>query len=114
MPRPFFGNISDKYAEIKKDIITKKYEEVGIELKAEDEKILATKVTLTIDGRRNNWIRDSFYFETTMEPDLNKATTNEVIQTKWLTFEEIKELPFITDTMITKQNGSLFPVLKKA
>lgn len=68
------------------------YEEVGIELKAEDAKILATKVALTIDGRRNNWIRDSFYFETTMEPDLNKATTNEVIQTKWLTFEEIKDM----------------------
>ena len=68
------------------------YEEVGIELKAEDAKILATKVALTIDGRRHNWIRDSFYFETAMEPDLDKAPTNEVIQTKWLTFEEIKEM----------------------
>ena len=68
------------------------YEEVGIELKAEDAKILATKVAATIDGRRHNWIRDSFYFETTMEPDLNKATTNEVIQTKWLTFDEIIEM----------------------
>ena len=68
------------------------YEEVGITLKAEDAKILATKVARTIDGRRHNWIRDSFCFETTMEPDLNKATTNEVIQTKWLTFEEIKEM----------------------
>ena len=27
-----------------------------------------------------------------MEPDLNKATTKEVIQTKWLTFAEIKEM----------------------
>lgn len=68
------------------------YEEVGIELKAENAKILATKIALTIDGRRHNWIRDSFYFETTMEPDLDKATTNEVIQTKWLTFDEIKEM----------------------
>ena len=68
------------------------YEEVGITLKREDAKILATKVAMTIDGRRHNWIRDSFYFETTIEPDLNKATTNEVIQTKWLTFDEIKEM----------------------
>ncbi|MCR4617086.1 MAG: NUDIX domain-containing protein [Lachnospiraceae bacterium] len=68
------------------------YEEVGIELKAEDAKILATKISTTIDGRRHNWIRDSFYFETSDEPDLNKATTKEVIQTKWLTFDEIKEM----------------------
>ena len=68
------------------------YEEVGIGLKAEDAKILATKIAMTIDGRRHNWIRDSFYFETTMEPDLAKATTKEVVQTKWLTFDEIKEM----------------------
>jgi hypothetical protein len=47
---------------------------------------------MSYDGRRYNWIRDSFYFETTDEPDLNKAATNEVIQTKWLTYEEIKEM----------------------
>ncbi len=68
------------------------YEEVGIPLKAEDAKILATKVALTYDGVRHNWIRDSFYFETTEEPDLEKATTKEVIQTKWLTFPEIREM----------------------
>ncbi|MBR1441011.1 MAG: NUDIX domain-containing protein [Lachnospiraceae bacterium] len=68
------------------------YEEVGITLMAEDAKILATKVALTYDGVRHNWIRDSFYFETTEEPDLKKATTKEVIQTKWLTFPEIREM----------------------
>ncbi len=68
------------------------YEEVGITLKVEDAKILATKVALTYDGVRHNWIRDSFYFETTEEPDLEKATTKEVIQTKWLTFPEIREM----------------------
>ncbi len=68
------------------------YEEVGIALKPEDARILATKVATTIDGERHNWIRDSFYFETTDEPDLNKATTREVIQTKWLTFDEIREM----------------------
>ena len=68
------------------------YEEVGVTLDAKDAKILATKVAMTIDGKRYNWIRDSYYFETTQEPDLDRATTNEVIQTKWLSFEEIKAM----------------------
>ncbi len=68
------------------------YEEVGITLDPKSAKILATKVAKTIDGKRHNWIRDSYYFETTDEPDLNRATTDEVIQTKWLTFDEIKEM----------------------
>ena len=68
------------------------YEEVGIELKPEDAKILATKVSTSYDGHRHNWIRDSYYFETTQEPDLEKATTKEVAQTKWLTFPEIREM----------------------
>ena len=44
------------------------------------------------DGHRYNYIRDSFYFETTEEPDLSKATTKEVLQTKWLSFPEIREM----------------------
>ncbi len=67
-------------------------EEVGISLNPENASILATKVALVYDGKRHNWIRDSFYFETTKEPDLEKATTREVIQTKWLTVEEIKSM----------------------
>ncbi len=38
------------------------YEEVGISLKAQDACILATKVATAYDGKRHNWIRDSFYF----------------------------------------------------
>ncbi len=68
------------------------YEEVGIKLAPEDAKLLSTKVAMRLNGKRHNWIRDAFYFETTDEPDLNEATTNEVIQTKWLTFPEIKEM----------------------
>ena len=68
------------------------FEEVGIKFDPEDATVLATKVAITIDGQRHNWIRDSLYFETTEEPDLNKATTREVIQTKWLTFDEIREM----------------------
>ena len=68
------------------------YEEVGISLKAEEASILATKIATFYDSRRHNWIRDSFYFETTEEPDLTKATTKEVIQSKWLTVAEIKEM----------------------
>ena len=68
------------------------YEEVGITLQPENATILATKVALTYDGCRHNWIRDSYYFETTEEPDLPKATTKEVVQTKWLTVPEIREM----------------------
>ncbi len=68
------------------------YEEVGIRLRPEEATVLATKVATSFDGRRHNWIMDSFYFETTQEPDLEKAITREVLQTKWLTVEEIKEM----------------------
>ncbi len=68
------------------------YEEVGIELEPSDAKILATKVATSYDGQRHNWIRDSYYFETNKEPDLKKATTKEVNQTKWLTFDEFREM----------------------
>ena len=68
------------------------FEEVGIEFKPEDAKKLATKIAIKYDGQRHYWIRDSFYFETTEEPDLQRATTKEVIQTKWVTFEEFKEM----------------------
>ncbi len=68
------------------------YEEVGISFDSHDAKCVATKVALTIDGRRHNWIRDSYYFETTEDADLNKATTKEVIRTKWVTFDEFREM----------------------
>ena len=68
------------------------YEEVGITLSPGDAQLLATKVATTYDGHRHNWIRDSFYFETTEEPDLHTATTKEVLQTRWLSFSEFKEM----------------------
>lgn len=68
------------------------YEEVGISFRPEDAKVLVTKVATSYDGHRYNYIRDSFYFETTEEPDLSKATTKEVLQTKWLSFPEIREM----------------------
>ena len=68
------------------------FEEVGITLQCEKATVLATKVLSDYNGRRHNWIRDSYYFETTEEPDLQKATTREVIQTKWLTVPEIREM----------------------
>lgn len=68
------------------------FEEVGITLQREKATVLATKVLSDYNGRRHNWIRDSYYFETTEEPDLQKATTREVIQTKWLTVPEIREM----------------------
>ena len=66
-------------------------EEVGITLQPEKAVIRSTKVAFTYDGKRHNWIRDAYYFETTDEPDLQKASTNEVLQTRWLTLPEIRE-----------------------
>jgi len=68
-------------------------EEVGIYFKPEDARLVITKVAETIDGVRHNWIRDTFYFETTQEPDHSKALTpDEVIQSKWVTFDEFKKM----------------------
>jgi len=68
-------------------------EEVGICFKPEDARCVITKVAKTIDGVRHNWICDTFYFETTEEPDPSKALTpDEVIQSKWVTFEEFKKM----------------------
>lgn len=70
-------------------------EEVGITLDPAKARRLAVKIVGTMDGRRHNWIRDSFYFETTDEPDPRKAATpDEVLQSKWLTYPEIKEMYF--------------------
>lgn len=66
-------------------------EEVGITLQPDKAVLRSTKVAFTYDGKRHNWIRDAYYFETTDEPDLQKASTNEVIQTRWLTLPEIRE-----------------------
>ena len=54
--------------------------------------LISQRVATSFDGRRHNWIRDSYYFETTKEPDLTKATTKEVEQTKWLSFTEIRKM----------------------
>lgn len=68
------------------------YEEVGISLTPQNASILATKVVTSYDGQRHNGIRDSFYFETTDKPNLKRATTKEVIQTRWFTVAEIKAM----------------------
>ncbi len=67
-------------------------EEVGIELNATDGEIVYSKIRRKINGKKFNDIMDVWLFEYNGEVDLNKATTNEVAQTQWLTVDEIKEL----------------------
>lgn len=67
-------------------------EEVGIELDASTGKVIYSKIRNEINGKKFNDIIDVWLFEYNGDIDLNKATTDEVAQTKWLTVNEIKEL----------------------
>lgn len=67
-------------------------EEVGIDLKAENGKIVFSRVRNQIEGRKFNDIVDVWLFEYDSEASLQKATTKEVEQIKWLYPDEIKQL----------------------
>lgn len=67
-------------------------EEVGIDLtKAEGKKVF-TKVRKNINGKKFNDIMDVWLFKYNGKVELEKATTDEVRDVKWLKKEEIKEL----------------------
>ena len=67
-------------------------EETGIELDAKAGKVVFTKTRKCINGIRFNDILDVWVFEYDGEVDLSTATTEEVAQTKWLSYAQIKEL----------------------
>lgn len=67
-------------------------EEVGIQLRAEDAKLLFTKVRGTQNGKRYNDIVDVWLFPYDGEIALASATTDEVKQTKWMRREEVAKL----------------------
>lgn len=67
-------------------------EEVGVELKPENGKVLFTKTRKVIDGRIYNDIMDVWLFEYDGEVDLSNATTDEVAQAVWMNRSQIKEL----------------------
>lgn len=67
-------------------------EEVGIDLLPEDGKLLFTKIKGVINGEHCNDITDVWLFEYDGELMLEQATTDEVVDCKWMTKEEIKVL----------------------
>ena len=78
-------------------------EEVGIDLLPENGKVVFSKIRHVIRGVKFNDMMDVWLFDYDGDADLQKATTPEVAQTKWLYPDEIKELD--------KQN-ELVPTLK--
>ena len=64
-------------------------EEIGLDFKAEDARLVHTQIG---DGITSRGIVDIYLFEYDGEVDLSRATTEEVIQSKWLTYDEIVAL----------------------
>lgn len=67
-------------------------EEVGLNLRPEDGRLLSTKIRRTIDGKRYNDIVDVWLFQYDGEVPLENATTDEVEQIRWMDRAEIEEL----------------------
>ena len=67
-------------------------EKVGVQLRAEDGKRLFTKVRGTQNGKRYNDIVDVWLFPYDGNAALEKATSNEVAQVKWMYKEEVAQL----------------------
>ena len=67
-------------------------EEVGVDLNADKGKIVFSHIRNIIDGKKFNDIMDVWLFEYDGEVSLEKATTKEVAQIKWLYPNEIKQL----------------------
>lgn len=67
-------------------------EEVGIDLESIEGKIVFSKIRGVIGEKKFNDILDVWLFEYDGIVLLEQATTDEVVQTKWLYPEQIKEL----------------------
>lgn len=67
-------------------------EEVGIDLTETDGKLLFSKVRDVIDNKKFNDILDVWLFQYDGDVSLSNATTDEVVQTKWLSYNEIEQL----------------------
>ena len=66
-------------------------EEVGIDLKETDGKLVYTKVRKKVNGKKFSDIMDVWLFEYDGEIKLENATTDEVRDTRWMKREEIKQ-----------------------
>ncbi len=67
-------------------------EEVGVDLDANKGKIVFSHLRGMVDGKKFNDIMDVWLFEYDGEGSLDKATTKEVAQIKWLYPDEIRQL----------------------
>ena len=67
-------------------------EEVGIDLKKSEGKLIYSKIRKIVNGKKFNDIMDVWLFEYNGEVNLKKATTDEVRDIKWMKKEEIKKL----------------------
>lgn len=67
-------------------------EEVGISLSPENGKIIFSSIRGTINGQKFNDILDVWLFDYDGDVSLEKATTDEVEQVKWLSKSEISSL----------------------
>lgn len=67
-------------------------EEVGINLANSEGKIVFSKTRDIINGKKFNDILDVWLFEYNGTVSLGQATTDEVVQSKWLYPEQIKEI----------------------
>lgn len=70
-------------------------EEVGLELRPEDGRLLFTKIRgegCRYKGKAYNDIKDVWLFDYDGEPKLEAATTDEVADCRWMTAEEVRRL----------------------
>ena len=67
-------------------------EEIGIDFKKSEGKLVYSKVRKIVNGKKFNDIMDVWLFEYNGEVKLENATTDEVRDIKWMKKEEIKEL----------------------
>lgn len=67
-------------------------EEVGVDLSDSCGNIVFSKVRKIVDSRKFNDILDVWLFEYDGDITLSNATTDEVVQSKWLDYAQIKEL----------------------
>lgn len=73
-------------------VIREVKEEVGIDIVGTENNLVFSQVRKQINGKKFNDILDVWLFEYDGNVQLDNATTDEVVQTKWLTVAEIYEL----------------------
>lgn len=67
-------------------------EEVGLDLSADSGKLAYSVIGRVINGLKYTDIVDAWVFECDADIDLTNATTAEVAQTKWMSYDEIRTL----------------------